>query len=409
MHLRNRRFLQFPAIVLAVAAIGIGQRAAASATDTLRIASYNIEADVDGVTTPRAGLYQVLEGIGEENISGDVQPVDIVGLQETTSNSTTVAPIVSNLNAFYNGTAVYAQSTVQGTESGNNPNVGNGPNSLIYNTTTLNLISSVGVGTPQGATNGEFRQVMRYEFEPVGGTAADIFYVYVSHMKSSSSGTLFTDETERAEEAAIIRSNEATLVTVSNPNPQVLYMGDYNLDGSALITSGSQSVSAYQVMTAPGPGQAVDPLNTNPQNNNETWDDNPAFASIMTESAKNLQFRDDLELMTSNVYNGSGGLDYVQGSLHAFGNNGSVGLNGSVASGTNTALEDLESNPPVSRSAILTDLTTASDHLPVVADFTFAVPGNARQRCLSAGATGVLLFARRRHTKPSPIAAKHGR
>ncbi len=148
------------------------------------------------MTTPRAGLYEVLEGIGEENIGGDVQPLDILALQETTSNSTTVAPIVSNLNSFYNGTAVYAQSPVQGGQHGS-ANVGNGPNALVYNTTTLQLLASVGVGTPGGISNGEYRQVMRYEFEPVGGTAANIFYVYVTHMKSTGSDTgaaYFTDE-----------------------------------------------------------------------------------------------------------------------------------------------------------------------------------------------------------------------
>ena len=50
----------------------------------------------------RAGLYQVLEGIGEEQVQGDVQPIDILTLSETTSN-TDVQPIVTNLNSYYNG------------------------------------------------------------------------------------------------------------------------------------------------------------------------------------------------------------------------------------------------------------------------------------------------------------------
>lgn len=383
-----------PAIILAIGALLAGAPARAQ---EIRVAAYNIEADIDGVTAPRAGLYQVLEGIGEENIQGDVQPLDILSLEETTSNSATIAPIVSNLNSFYNGTAVYAQSPLQGLSSGNSVTDGNGPNGLIYNTNTLELLASVGVGTPEGATNGEYRQVMRYEFEPVGGNSSDIFYVYVTHMKSSSSGSLFTDETYRAEEAAIIRSDEATLVTVTDPNPKVLYMGDFNLSGSALITSGSESVSAYQVMTAAGPGQAVDPLNTNPQNNNETWDDNATYAGWFTETDTKLEYRDDLQLMTENVYNGSSpGLEYVAGSLHAFGNNGSLGVDGNVSSAANTALEDLEPNPPISRTTILDDLTTASDHLPVVADYMFAVPEPAAWASAAIGIVSLLLFAARR-------------
>ncbi|HEV3416385.1 MAG TPA: endonuclease/exonuclease/phosphatase family protein, partial [Pirellulales bacterium] len=156
---------------------------------TFRIVTYNIEADTGGFTAPRSGLYQVLEGIGEELDSGIAQPVDVVALQETTSNSATVAPIVSNLNAFYNGAAIYAQSPVQGTQNGG-ASSGNGPNAVVYNTKTLQLVASIGIGTPQGSGNGEYRQVMRYQFRPVGGTPANDFYVYVCHMKSSASGNL---------------------------------------------------------------------------------------------------------------------------------------------------------------------------------------------------------------------------
>ena len=113
--------------------------------------------------------------------------MDIFGLEETTSNSTTVAPIVSNLNSYYSGAAVYAQSPYQATEAGGDLADGNGPNALVYNTSTLKLLASVGVGTPEGSTNGEYRQVVRYEFQPVGDTGSTgIFYVYVSHMKSGT-------------------------------------------------------------------------------------------------------------------------------------------------------------------------------------------------------------------------------
>lgn len=138
---------------------------------TIRIVTYNIEADIDGVTTPRSGLYQVLEGIGEEDVQGDVQPPDIITLEETTSNSTTVAPIVTNLNSYYSGIAVYAQSSYQATQSGSNDD-GNGPNALVYNTSTLNLLASVGVGTPEGSENGEYRQVVGAMSSSRSATAA---------------------------------------------------------------------------------------------------------------------------------------------------------------------------------------------------------------------------------------------
>src|ERR1035437_3264975 len=145
---------------------------ASAQTRTIRVVTYNIEDDISGATTPLPGLIApssggsvtnggVLEGIGEEILGSDpAQPLDILALQETTSNGTTVQPIVNGLNVFYSTRGIsagYAMSPVQGTQAGGNTG-GNGPNALVYNTNTLQLIASVGVGTPQGASNGEYRQ-----------------------------------------------------------------------------------------------------------------------------------------------------------------------------------------------------------------------------------------------------------
>ena len=320
---------------------------------TIRVAAYNIEADVNGVATPLPGLYQVLEGIGEEQVQGDVQPLDILSLEETTSNSETIAPIVSNLNSFYAGLAVYAQSPYQATQYGSNT-IGNGPNGLVYNTLTLNLLASVGVGTPEGATNGEYRQVVRYEFQPVGDMGSTgIFYVYVSHMKSGSTSA---DATDRGEEATIIRNDEASLPA----NASVLYMGDLNTaPPEAMFTN----------FTAAGQGEAYDPVNFS------------TSVQYFSESDTDLRYRDDYQLMTANVLNDTAGsLGYVSGSLHNFGNNGTTPANGSVNSGSDTALNSdlVQDGPPnsfISASALYGDLTTASDHLPVVADYAVPIGG----------------------------------
>jgi hypothetical protein len=80
--------------------------------------------------------------------------------------------------------------------------------------------------------------------------------------------------------------------------------------------------------------------------------------------------------MTSNVYYGvPGGLVLVPGTYHVFGNNGTTPYNGSVDSGSDTALNsDLAANPPISAAILYQDLTTASDHLPVVADYIIPIP-----------------------------------
>ena len=93
----------------------------------VRIVAYNIEADINGVTTPRSGLYTVLEAIGQQSFNSIQRPLDILALEETTSNTATIAPIVTALNGYY-GAGTYAQVNYQGTEQGNDPTDGNGPN-----------------------------------------------------------------------------------------------------------------------------------------------------------------------------------------------------------------------------------------------------------------------------------------
>jgi endonuclease/exonuclease/phosphatase family metal-dependent hydrolase len=312
---------------------------------TLRIVAYNIEDDINGATTPLPGLYQVLEGIGEEKVAGNVRPIDILGLEETTNNAD-VQPIVTNLNSYYAGAAVYAESTYQGTQDGGNTD-GNGPNAMVYNTSTLKLLASVGIVTPEGATNGVYRQPIRYEFQPVGDTGTTgIFYVYVAHTKS---GTTSADAKARGQEAAIIRSDEATLPA----NASVIYEGDLN---------SNPPEAEFTNFEATGQGEAYDPLGfpTSPTEVQES------------DSSTSLAYRDDYQLQTSNVFNDTGAINYVSGSFHNFGNNGSVK---DPASASNTALNtDLvtDGGTFIPASTIYTDLGTASDHLPVVADYTLA-------------------------------------
>jgi len=384
-------------------------------TRTLRIVTYNIEDDIANstfgppystdATTPLPGLVSpyaggsstngsytgggVLEGIGEEVLGdGVAQPLDIVCLEETSGGST-VNPIVTALNTYYSqynpaATNMYAATPYQATESGGATNDGNGPNSMVYNTKTVQLLASIPVDPPGGtgslgSSSGEYREVMRYEFCPAGEptNAAPTFYIYVSHYKS---GTTSGDATDRAEEAAIIRNNETSLPV----NSRVIYVGDYNVD-----TSGEAGYQTILAATSPGgiaQGQAIDPLNvTNNQNIN--WESTTTTQSILvmlTEEDTELRYRDDLQLCTSNIfYSQSGGLCLVTNTYHGFGNNGSLTYGASVNNATNTALKNLVAGAPIITSQLLLDLTGASDHLPVVADYTIPLP--------AASLTGVSL------------------
>jgi hypothetical protein len=114
----------------------------------------------------------------------------------------------------------------------------------------------------------------------------------------------------------------------------------------------------------------------------------------MTESDSDLRYRDDFEMMTSNVYNDTGTLNYVANSYHAFGNDGSINEGGNIDTlPTNTALSDLVG--PLSASTVLNAMQSSlgSDHLPVVADYTIAIPEPATASLLLAA--GAILACRR--------------
>ncbi len=380
-------------------------------TRTIRVVAYNIMDDIDGFTTPLAGLITpftgtgtftssssgtvtnggVLEGIGEEIVNGDpAQPIDILALEETTSNPITVAPIVNGLNAFYSvhgPAASYAQSSYQGTQEGgaNNNANGNGPNAIVYNTNTVQLIASVGVGTPTGGVpsgNGEYRQVIRYEFAPAGVTPTtnNEFYIYVSHYKSTENGDGTTDEVDRAGEAGIIRTNSASLPS----NARVLYVGDYNISTSSETSYQYIVSTSFAGISIGIPG--IDPLNVS-DNMNINWTSS-SLLNEKTESCRSLHYRDDLQVMSSNVYYGvAGGLVYVPGTYHTFGNNGSSPYEGAIISGNTALNSDLESNPPISAAQCYTNLYGGSDHLPVVADYTIPVPSSAPVASFSGNPT----------------------
>jgi hypothetical protein len=383
LSMKGRKLL--PQLVLGAVALWLAGPLSGQ-TRTIRVVTYNIEDDIDGATTPLPGLIfpsaggsvtngGVLEGIGEEVVNNDpAQPLDLLALEETTGNLTTIGPIVAGLNAFYNAPGMYAISPYQATEEDGNVADGNGPNGLVYNTTTLQLVASVPVDPPGGtaelgAASGEYREVMRYELAPAGLTpaAGNEFYVYVSHYKS---GATTDDLTDRAGEAQIIRDDEATNLPA---NARVLYVGDYNVTSSD--ETSYQTVLAANAPSGAAQGQGFDPLNPTGSTSVD-WGastTNPTILAMETESATDLRYRDDMQLMTSNVYNGvPGGLGWVPGTYHTFGNNGTTSYHGSVNSGSDTALTNLAGNASIVAATLYADLTTASDHLPLVADYTIA-------------------------------------
>ena len=236
--------------------------------------------------------------------------------------STTENYIVGQLNAIY-GAGTYAYDPTTDPTTGG---TGGGPSGLIYNTHTVRDVGAVEIGSVSSSGAAGPRCAIRFSRS---APAAAQFYLYVSHMKSGSAGNgqPGSNGYRRNVEANEIRDDAATL----GPNAHVIYSGDFNVDSS--------SEPAYQTLVSStihaGVGQGVDPQNG-------AWG-----RANLTDSSTNLQYRDDFQVVTNPMLHGNG-LDLDTGSYTVFGGN---------------ALSDL-SNP------VLTALTTATDHLPVVADYT---------------------------------------
>ena len=325
----------FAVVIFVVVAASI------ASAQTLRIATYNVEADT-GSPDSGTGLSTVLEAIGAEHLDGNAQPVDVLALQELYSTpSTTLSYIVNQLNGYYNTPGMYAYDTVADPTTGG---TGGGPSGLIYNTHTVQDVAAAVIGT--ASSSGAARAPMRYTLQPVGDGTGAQFYLYVSHAKS---GTSSSDVNRRNYEAEELRTDALAL----GPNAHIIYSGDFNLNNS--------SESTYKTMIGPGTGQAID--TANPAGN---WTDTSQYAGLMSESDTKLQYRDDFQFITAPIQN-QPGLQLRPGTYTVFANNGSIPVNGSVTQ--STALSDLSN-----RTAVLSSMTTATDHLPVVADYTVALP-----------------------------------
>ena len=317
--------------------------------DFLRIVTYNVLASE---TPPRPGLGTLIQAISNESYAGHVDQVDLLALQEVQSQGVTSAAVAAMLDGIY-GPGTYAHGSVDGSTSGG------GTSGVVYNTRSLRLLEEKRIGSV--SWSGAARQTIRYTFLPTNGAASSTFFVYVSHFKALDT---VEDAARRDVQARTIRADADALPE----GTCILYVGDFNLYRS--------TEPAYQTLLAAGPGQAFDPLDRPGD-----WHDGPGFTDLFTQSPLDvappgftgggLDDRFDFQLVSGELLDGTG-LDYRAGSYRTFGNNGSVPRNGSINDPRNTALPGLPN-----RADVLNLLTTVSDHLPVVADFSYPTIGGS--------------------------------
>jgi exonuclease III len=308
----------------------------------LRVVDYNTAGLSAG---PRAGMATVLEALGDESVNGIAKPPDVFALQEQRTNGATTQAIVSLLNGIY-GAGAYAMAPQ---ESGGGST---GMPGLIYNIRTVQLIGQTTASVP--STTGAARSTVRYELRPVGYDSAADFYVYSSHYKSSDSSE---DRARRNIEAQQVRANADAL----GQGAHIIYAGDFNIYNS--------SEPMFQTLTAAGNGQAFDPVNRI-----GNWHENSAFRDVHTQTpgtiiGGGIDDRFDWQMVTGEFLDNEG-LSYIGGSYRAFGNTGTHALKGTLSSGSAAALaERLPGYTEAQAGAVLSALETASDHLPVVADY----------------------------------------
>ncbi len=237
---------------------------------------------------------------------------DIFAIQETDSGSSVTLVDLFNQQVPGNPFAIFVTA----------PDGGNDRTGLIYNTDRVQLLDSVDLSA--GLTH----NTARASFLPLFLEHAEPLTVYSVHLKS---GPSFDDV--RGIEASILADDAANLAA-----DNVLFAGDFNM-----LDSGEPAwanIGGNDLANAPG-----------------DWRGNILFKWLHTQNPS-IRLDDRFDIM----FDGGGltdnqGLDYLEDSYAVFGNNGTHDLNGPIDTGTGSSSEVLQS------------LITASDHLPIYADF----------------------------------------
>lgn len=214
-------------------------------------------------------------------------------------------------------------------------------NAIFFKTPNFEFLSNIPISTSLRDIN---------QFTLVHNATNDTLIIYSVHLKAGS-GT--ANEQQRLAEANILRQVTDNLP----PTTDFIIVGDFNLYTS--------SEPAYQVLLDQATsGYVLDPIDMPGD-----WHADPTFALIHTQSTRTRQFggganggmddRFDLILASQSVMD-AGGIEYLENSYQAFGNDG-LHFNDSINALPNNAV------PP----AVANALHYASDHLPVVCQLYF--------------------------------------
>jgi len=288
-----------------------------NAQDKVKVLTYNI------LNYPN---FSSTKNVKYQQIFNDAKP-DIVAVQEVLTQF--------GVNLFLSdvlGNSFKAATFFDGPDT---------DNALYYKDSLLTLLTAEIIpNTPRYIT----RYVLLHNF------TQDILIIYVAHFKA---GDTPSDETMREQEAARLRIYTDQLSAGTN----FIVVGDFNLY--------RWSEPAYtRLLDQASPGYFLDPVNRS-----GNWHASSQYSDLHTQSTRLVQLPDggstgglddrfDFILVSQSVMN-PGGVDYVEGSYWAYGNDGQH-FNQQIV------------NPPYPISEqIAFALHDVSDHLPVVAEFDF--------------------------------------
>ena len=219
----------------------------------------------------------------------------------------------------------------------------NGPDTdseIFYKSEFFTFISNTPIGT-------DLRNI--YEFKLVENSSGDTLRIYSTHLKASSGSS---NEQQRLAEVNVLRG----VTDMLPPGSFFMVAGDFNIYGA--------NEPAYTaLLNQTNPGYFVDLFDMP-----GTWND-AAYAPYHTQSTRTRQFggganggmddRFDMILMSQSIID-TGGIHYVYNSYIPYGNDG-LHYNDSINQPPNLAVGQEIANA----------LHYSSDHLPVIAEFTF--------------------------------------
>lgn len=330
-----RRLLR-PLLLAVVAASAL---LAESAEAQVRVASYNIAKLLGDASSIRAALAEIA---ADDTVGFAVAPAVLV-FQEV--RAVDVAALDSHVLAAYPGVP-YARATY--TTSGSEDQ-GGGAQCAYYRTDLLSEVAQSHLDIPTGAQ----RSTDRWLFQLVGYTPSNAtrFYVYSSHLKASDTAA---DRAERLAGVNAIRQNADAL----GAGRHIVYLGDFNFY--------TNNEDGYLAFLASGNGRAFDPLGTgswNGASNAFKHTQSPRASALGGLVGGGLNDRFDFQLQSTAMQDDAG-LSIIASSYRALGNDG-LHYDTSINAGGNAYF----SGQPARSLALANALFSASDHIPVVADY----------------------------------------